>query len=247
MDRSKLSERPPPKLRYVLITGGALSQEELKRLDAAMPGTGIHLAYGQTEAAPRITYIGPDELFVKEGSVGRALPNVKLEILGPGETPVGPNAVGEVAAGGPNIMLGYVSGDHVELGKIDAQGRLRTGDLARVDDDGHLFLVGRSSEMIKSAGERIFPQEIEEVLLRHPGVQAAAVVGVKDPTLGEKMVAYLEAAGDEPPSRSELKAHCLQSLPFVRVPKEFLFLDELPKTGSGKVSRGALKKLANES
>lgn len=244
LDRSKLADHPPPKLRYVLITGGALSKDELQRLDAAMPNTGIHLAYGQTEAAPRITYIGPDELFVKEGSVGKALPGVKLEILGKDEQPVGPNEIGEVVAGGPNIMVGYVSGDHVQLGKIDEQGRLRTGDLGRVDEHGHLFLVGRSSEMIKSAGERIFPQEIEEVLLTHPRVEAAAVVGVKDPLLGEKIVSYVKLTAGEDVPTSELKAHCLQSLPFVRVPKVFNVLDDMPQTGSGKVNRGALKKMA---
>ena len=246
LDRSKMSKNPPPKLRYVLITGGALGMGELKRLDEALPDAGIHIAYGQTEASPRVTYIGPDELFVKEGSVGRALPNVKLEILGSDEQPVGPDEIGEVAAGGPNIMKGYVSGDHVELGKIDSKGRLRTGDLGRVDPDGHLFLVGRSSEMIKSAGERIFPQEIEEVLLQHDRVEEAAVIGVKDPTLGERMIAYLKLTAGDPVEPATFKGHCLQSLPFVRVPKAFVVLDDLPKTGSGKVSRGALRKVAAE-
>ncbi len=244
LDRSKLADNPPPKLRYVLITGGALPQPDLRRLADALPNTGIHLAYGQTEASPRITWIGPDELFVKEGSVGRALPSVKLEILGSNEEPVGPGEIGEVAAGGPNIMKGYVSGDHVALGKIDSKGRLRTGDLGRLDEDGHLFLVGRSSEMIKSAGERIFPQEVEAVLLAHPRVEEAAVIGVKDPVLGERMIAYVKLTAGDPFEPSELKAHCLQSLPFVRVPKAFVAMDELPKTGSGKVSRGALRELA---
>jgi len=241
LDRSKIAETPLPALRYVLVTGGALPMEELKRLQLALPTTEIHLAYGQTEAAPRITWIGPRELFVKEGSVGRALPNVKLEILGAHEEPLPAGQVGEVAAGGPNIMKGYVSGDHVALGKIDAQGRLRTGDLAYLDEDGHLFLVGRSSEMIKSAGERIFPQEIEDVLAKHPRVEEVAVIGVKDPTLGERIVAYVKLRDGGSIEPSELKAHCLKSLPFVRVPKTFVIKDELPKTGSGKVSRGALK------
>lgn len=244
MDRSKMAQNPPPKLKYVLVTGGALSIDELKRLDGMLPGAGIHLAYGQTEAAPRITWIGPEELFVKEGSVGRALSNVTIEILDGEEQPLPANEVGEVAVSGPNIMKGYVSGDHVASGKIDSKGRLRTGDLARLDDDGHLFLVGRSSEMIKSAGERIFPQEVEEVLAKHPRVDEVAVIGVKDPSLGEKIVAYIKLTEGEELPKSELKAHCLQSLPFVRVPKVFVLKEELPKTGSGKVSRGALKKEA---
>jgi long-chain acyl-CoA synthetase len=246
LDRSKIAERPPSALKYVLITGGALPQGDLRRLADALPNVGIHLAYGQTEAAPRITWIGPGELFVKEGSVGRALPNVTLEILGPDEEPVGPNVVGEVAAGGPNIMKGYVSGNERELGKIDAKGRLRTGDLGKVDDDGHLFLVGRSSEMIKSAGERIFPQEIEDVLAAHPEVREVAVIGLPDPTLGERVVAYVILAPGASVDRAGLKQHCLAGLPFVRVPKEFHIVDDLPQTASGKVSRAALKRQALE-
>ncbi len=251
MDRSKMAKTPPDTLRYVLITGGALPIEELRRLDEMLPSTGIHIAYGQTEASPRITYIGPDELFVKASdgkfSVGKALPGTTLEILGSDEQPVGPGQIGEVAAGGPNIMLGYVSGDHRSLGKIDAQGRLRTGDLASVDEEGHLYLAGRSSEMIKSAGERIFPQEIEAVLAAHPRVDEVAVIGVKDPTLGERIVAYLHLTEGEPVEPSSFKALCLESLPFVRVPKAFVLRDTpLPKTGSGKVSRGKLREEAAE-
>ncbi len=250
MDRSKMAKTPPSELRYVLITGGALPIDELRRLDEMLPNTGIHIAYGQTEASPRITYIGPDELFAKaqggKFSVGKALPGTTLEILGSDEQPVGPGQIGEVAAGGPNIMIGYVSGDHRELGKIDAQGRLRTGDLAYLDEDGHLFLAGRSSEMIKSAGERIFPQEIEAVLAKHERVDEVAVIGVKDPTLGERIVAYLKLTpGDDVPS-GEFKALCLASMAFVRVPKVFVVRDELPKTGSGKVSRGKLRQEAAE-
>ena len=153
----------------------------------------------------------------------------------------GPGVVGEVAAGGPNIMKGYVSGDERELGKIDDQGRLRTGDLGRLDEDGHLFLVGRSSEMIKSAGERIFPQEIEDVLHRHPAVQEVAVIGLPDEILGERVVAYIIPHDGQQPTRAELKAHCLEAMPFVRVPKEFVLVSELPQTASGKVSRSKLK------
>lgn len=241
LERSKLATQPPPDLEYVLITGGALAPAVLERLRDAMPKVGIHLAYGQTEAAPRITWIGPEELFTKVGSVGRALPSVTLEILGSDEQPVGPNVVGEVAAGGPNIMKGYVSGDERELGKIDAKGRLRTGDLGRLDEDGHLFLVGRSSEMIKSAGERIFPQEIEDVLHRLPGVAEVAVIGLPDEMLGERVVAYIIPTEGAELERGQLKQHCLAAMPFVRVPKEFVLVRELPQTASGKVSRSKLK------
>ncbi|HET6583474.1 MAG TPA: class I adenylate-forming enzyme family protein [Nannocystaceae bacterium] len=246
LERSKIAESPPPSLRYVLITGGALTPAELRRLADALPNTGIHLAYGQTEAAPRITWIGPDTLFAKPGSLGRALPGVNVEILGADGLPVGPGQIGEVVAGGPNIMKGYVSGDERALGKIDAAGRLRTGDLGYLDADGDLFLVGRSSEMIKSAGERIFPQEVEDVVGRHPRVREVAVIGVPDATLGEKLVAYVALHPGPEIDLSDFRAHCLQSLPFVRVPKSFEIVGELPKTASGKISRSAIRKAVLE-
>lgn len=242
LDRSKLAQTPPPALEYVLVTGGALSLEDLDRLRGAMPKVGIHLAYGQTEAAPRITWIGPDDLVRKRGSLGIALPGVKVEILGGDGNPVGPNQHGEVVASGPNIMKGYVSGDERALGKIDAQGRLRTGDLGYLDDEGHLFLAGRSSEMIKSAGERIFPQEIESVVARHPRVRDVAVIGLPDPLLGERIVAYVTLHDGPPIELAEFRQHCLKELPFVRVPKSFEVVGELPRTDSGKISRAALKK-----
>ncbi|MBX7082252.1 MAG: acyl--CoA ligase [Nannocystaceae bacterium] len=242
LDRSKLSATPPPALQYVLVTGGALSPDELDRLHAALPSTGIHLAYGQTEAAPRITWVGPDDLFRKRGGLGRALPGVTLEILGGDGNPVGPGVIGEVVASGPNIMKGYVSGDERALGKIDDRGRLRTGDLGWLDDEGHLFLSGRSSEMIKSAGERIFPQEIEGVIAKHPRVREVAVIGLPDPMLGERIAAYVVLSEGPPVELAEFRQHCLSALPFVRVPKSFEIVADLPRTDSGKVSRAALKK-----
>ncbi len=242
LDRSKLAQGAPPSLRYVLCTGGALGQGDLERLHAALPGVGIHVAYGQTEAAPRITWIGPDELFRRPGSLGGALPGVTIEIIGGDGNPLPAGQNGEVVVSGPNIMRGYVSGDERALGKIDAGGRLRTGDLGWLDDDGHLFLSGRSSEMIKSAGERIFPQEIEGVVARHPRVREVAVVGLPDPLLGERIAAYVTLTDGPPVELAEFRQHCLQSLPFVRVPKLFEIVEDLPRTDSGKVSRAALKK-----
>lgn len=247
LDRTRIADNPPPQLRYVLVTGGALAGEDLERLHHALPAAGIHVAYGQTEASPRITWIGPDDLFRKRGSLGKALPGVKVEILGAAGEPAGPGETGEVVASGPNIMRGYVGGDERELGKIDSEGRLRTGDLGWLDGDGYLFLAGRSSEMIKSAGERIFPQEIESVIATHPQVRECAVIGLPDPVLGERIVAYLTVAPGPPLNLSELRQHCLQSLPFVRVPAHFEIAAELPRTDSGKISRAAIRELAGGS
>jgi acyl-CoA synthetase (AMP-forming)/AMP-acid ligase II len=239
---SKLKTTPLPRLRNIVITGGALPPARLRELQDAVPHAALHVNYGLTESSPRLTYHGPSrEIFARPTSCGRALPGVVLEILGEDGRPLPPGAVGEVAASGPGIMQGYVSGDHHTSGRIDAQGRLRTGDHGYLDPEGYLFLTGRGSEMIKVAGERVFPGEIEEVLLAHPSVGEAAVLGVPDPVLGERIVACVVPAPGHAPSPQALRTHCLKSLPYVRIPRDVHIVPELPKTPSGKVRREALR------
>jgi long-chain acyl-CoA synthetase len=235
-----------PDLKYVLVTGGALSVEELDQLQAALPKVGIHLAYGQTEASPRITYVGPDQVFVKRGSCGRALPGTTVEVVGDDGNALPTGQIGEVVASGPHIMKGYVSGDERSSGRIDDRGRLRTGDLGRFDEDGFLFLVGRSSQMIKSSGERIFPKEIEDVLDQHPAVKESAVLGVPDQELGERIVACVALNDGASFDLPLMRNHCLKSMSFVRVPRVLYVFDALPKTNSGKIDRPAVKALVDE-
>lgn len=240
LDRTNIKKTPLPKLRGVLATGGALSPARQREIVEALPGCRLHLAYGQTEASPRITYLGPDEVFEKPGSAGRPLPGVTVEIIDEAGAPLPQGEVGEVAARGPNIMQDYVTGDGRASGKIDAQGRLRTGDLGRLGPDGHLYLVGRRSDMIKTAGERVFPKEIEDVINAHPAVRESAVLGVADNTLGERIVACVVLTADGVLDLKALRAHCLEAMAFVRIPRELHIVDDLPKTSSGKVNRGRL-------
>ncbi len=235
-----------PDLKYVLITGGALSVDELDQLRAALPNVGVHLAYGQTEASPRITYIGPDHVFAKRGSCGRALPGTRVDVVGDDGEPVANGQIGEVVASGPHIMRGYVSGDERSSGRIDERGRLRTGDLGRFDPEGFLFLVGRSSQMIKSSGERIFPKEIEDVLDAHPDVKESCVLGVPDRDLGERIVACVALRDGRTLDLATLRHHCLKSMSFVRVPRVLHVVDALPKTNSGKIDRPAVTKIVQE-
>ncbi len=237
MDRTTLGARPLPDLQHVLITGGALPSPALKRLATKLPGVKLHTAYGMTEASPRVAYLGPQEVLTRPGCAGRALPGVIIEILASDGLPVPRGGIGEVAVRGPNVMKGYVAGDE---GRIDGEGRLRTGDLGRIDADGYLYLAGRRSDLIKSAGERIFPREIEDVLDRHPDVLESAVLGVPDPSLGEKLVALVVSRPDRPLDVAAVKSHALRWLPFVRTPRELHAVAALPKTASGKVDRSKL-------
>ena len=243
LQRTNLRSTPLPKLKYVVVTGGALSQSALADLRDAIPGIEIHIGYGQTEASPRITCLLPNEIFVKRGSVGRAMPGVQVEVVDDGGNPLARGQMGEVIVSGPNVMKGYVSGDERSSGTIDDQGRLHTGDLGWLDPEGYLYLVGRKSEMIKTAGERIFPQEIEDVVNAHPAVRESAIIGVRDEVLGERIVAFVALAKGRTLSLADLRNHCLKAMPFVRIPRELHVIDAVPKTPSGKISRNELRRL----
>ena len=241
--QTRLKTTSLPRLKNITITGGALAPAALRELQDAVPHARLHVNYGQTESSPRLTYLGPDEIFERVGSCGRALPGVTLEIVGPGGAPMPAGEAGEVVASSPGIMKGYVSGDERTSGRIDQRGRLWTGDLGRLDDAGYLYLAGRNSEMIKCAGERIFPREVEEVLDACPGIAESAVLGIPDPVLGESLVACVVAKPGADLDPRELRAHCLKSLPLVRTPREVRVVMIVPKTSSGKLQRVGLAKI----
>ncbi len=240
LDRTNMRSTAFSCLRYILITGGALPPDGIRELSNALPGVEIHIAYGQTEASPRITYLKPSDVFYKVGSCGQALPGVDVKIVGEDGVIQSPGEIGEVVVSGPNVMLGYVSHDEREDGVIDDQGRLHTGDLARMDAEGYAYLVGRKSAMIKTAGERVFPAEIEETIGTHPEIEESAVIGVPDDMLGEMIVAFVVPVSGARIQEAEIRHRCLRDLPFVRVPKEIRIVRKLPRTASGKVDRAAL-------
>jgi long-chain acyl-CoA synthetase len=241
LERTDIAQRRFDDLRYVLITGGAMHPEALHRLSKALPGVEIHLAYGQTEASPRITYLGPAEVLGNPESSGRPLPGILVKIIAEDGSELPHGVVGEVVVSGPNVMCGYVSGDDMASGKIDSFGRLHTGDIGSLDGNGRLSLVGRKSDLIKTAGERVFPGEVESVLDKHPAIRESAVFGVTDDTLGEKIVACVVLQPEATVAAEELRSYCLRSLPLVRTPREIRFSDALPKTESGKIDRRSVK------
>jgi acyl-CoA synthetase (AMP-forming)/AMP-acid ligase II len=194
------------------------------------------VAYGQTEASPRITYLGPGELAAHPDSVGRALPGVEIELLDEDGADVPPGQIGEVVAGGPNIMRGYFASEEHTAEIVDAEGRLHTGDLGRLDADGYLYLCGRKSQMIKTAGERVFPGEIEQAISSHPDVRECVAFGVPDPLLGERVIAHVVADHADLDVQS-VRRHCLDQLAYVRTPREIYLVDAIPKTPSEKIDR----------
>ena len=181
---SSYGNRKLPSLRKVQQAGGRLTPALIEELAAAQPGAELFVMYGQTEATARLSYLPPDLLAEKLGSIGRGIPGVTLEVLNEAGAPVVPGEQGEIVARGANISPGYYN-DPEETERKFPDGTLRTGDLATVDSEGFIFIVGRSGDFIKSWGYRVSPQQIEEVALAHPGVSEAAAVGLPDLEAGE--------------------------------------------------------------
>ncbi|MGZ6240243.1 MAG: class I adenylate-forming enzyme family protein [Syntrophales bacterium] len=245
LNKSKLCQYSWEHLRYIMQAGGSLAPALIKKLMAALPRTDIYIMYGATEASARLSYLPPIDLVRKLGSVGRAIPNVELKIIKEDGCEAKSGEVGEVVARGSNIMLGYWN-DPEETQRVMRQNCYLTGDLGYRDDEGYIYIVGRTKEMIKTAGYRISPKEIEETLLEHADISEAAVIGVPDESLGEKVRAYVVQHPQEPkhgPPLTEMDVvqFCRQRLPPHKVPGEVRLVSELPKSEAGKIQKQALK------
>ena len=229
-----------PALRWLTVTGGRLDPGHIETIRRARPKTAFQVAYGQTECAPRATALSPSKIDRKMNSVGSPIKGVNVFVLDEDGEVLPQGETGEIVVAGNNIMPGYWRQPGATATVIDAQGRLHTGDVGYFDKEGDLFLVGRKSQMIKSAGERIFPHEIEKVLTGTDGVLEAVVVGVPDRVLGERVEAHvrLDPEIDERSPKAlskELRRLCLEQMPIARAPRSFHFWQEFPCQDNGKV------------
>ncbi len=226
-------------LRYVTQAGGAMMPEAIKEFKKILPEVDFYVMYGQTEASARLSYLEPEMLYKKSGSVGKAIPGVLLDIVDEKGITVTPGEVGEIVAAGKNIMQGYWN-DAEETKKVLKNRRLFTGDLASFDDEGYIYIKSRKKIMIKSGANRISPFEIEEIINKYPGIIESAAVGAPDDILGEVVRLFVVLEDDSIIDR-DIMIYCKNNLSFYKVPKSIEFIPELPKTSSGKIKRGELK------
>lgn len=236
LGRVKLKDFDLRSLRYITQAGGAMPPVVVDRLVEALPWIELFIMYGQTEATARLSYLPPADLRRKRGSIGIAIPGVVLEVRNKSGDPAKIGETGEICAKGPNIMQGYWR-DPEKTGQVLKDGWLHTGDLAHVDNDGYLFIDGRSSDMIKSGGNRISPKEIEEVIQELDGVREVAVIGVPDEVLGEVIKAIVVPAAADRLDKKTVLHHCKRRLALYKIPKFVDFMEALPKTASGKIQR----------
>lgn len=246
LNRSPVREYDLPHLRYLAQAGGAMSPKLARELKSVFPSADVYIMYGQTEASARLSYLEPERLMEKAGSIGKAIPGVVLRLLDGDGQAVPPGGTGEIVATGDNIMAGYWNDPLLTNGVI-RDGCLWTGDLARMDEDGYFYIVSRKSEMIKSGAHRIAPKEIEEIILEQGSVHEVAVVGVFDEILGEAIVACLVVKDGCTATPKDILAHCKKNLPAFKVPHRVVLCEELPKTPSGKIKKAEINLSAQES
>jgi long-chain acyl-CoA synthetase len=227
-------------MRYFTSAGGPMPSELLSEARKAFPGRDFHVMYGQTEATARLTMLPPKDLDRKIGSAGRAVPGVSLMIVREDGQTASAGEVGEIVAAGASVMQGYW-GNPSATSKALKNGKLHTGDLGYLDEEGYLYITGRNSEMIKSGAFRISPNEIEDVLFQHPDVFEAGVVGIDDELLGEAIIGAVVLKPGKSASEHQLLGHCAKHLPPFKRPRAVCLLAALPKSANGKILRQSLR------
>jgi fatty-acyl-CoA synthase len=242
LDHPQLCRRDVSSLR-VVSCGGMSFDPELARRVGDRLGARFTMASGQTECCGITHKIrSDDDVEGKAGTVGRPLPQVESRVIDADGRTVAVGETGEICVRADQVMIRYLDMPEATAARLDPEGWLHTGDLGSVDADGYFRLAGRREELIRRAGELVFPREIEEVLLGHPAVADAAVVGVPAGARGdEDAIAAFVVPRSGRPADAELAAYCADRLPSSRVPTHWAQMDRLPLTPLGKVQKHVLR------
>jgi len=239
--RMDLSRWDLTSLRYLTNTAAALYESDIKGLRDAFPRARLYSMYGLTECK-RVSYLPPEELDRRPGSVGIAIPNTEVWIEDGQGHRAGPGVVGELVVRGSHVMQGYwelpeETARTFRAGRYPAERLLHSGDLFTMDEDGFLYFKGREAHLIKSGGRIVYPREVEEALYGLAGVIEAGVVGVEDAILGQSIGACVVAEPGAGLTESQVRSHCAAHLEDFMVPGEVVFLPNLPKTYNHKPDR----------
>jgi fatty-acyl-CoA synthase len=230
----------------ICISGGAPCPEPIFHTYWNQ-GVNLKTGYGLTEAGPNNFWLPAEDVRRKVGSVGSPLFFIDMRIVDEARATVRPGDVGELELRGPHVFGGYW-GALKATADVLVDGWLRTGDLARQDDEGHVYIAGRSKDLIISGGENIYPAEVEAVIMAHPAVAEAAVIGVAHAKWGQvpRAIVVLREASETNSTDAlgdTLRAFCRERLAKYKVPESFKFVTSLPRTGAGKVDK---KRLATD-
>jgi acyl-coenzyme A synthetase/AMP-(fatty) acid ligase len=238
-------------LRYITNSGGAMPKNTTKALRTSLPDTDIYLMYGLTEAF-RSTYLPPELVDTRPDSIGKAIPNSEVLVVREDGTECTVNEPGELVHRGSLVALGYwndpekthsrfkpAPGQTPEIPTTELA--VWSGDKVRRDEDGYLYFVGRSDEMIKTSGYRVSPTEVEEVIYAIAGIGHAVALGARHPMLGQAIVLIAQTTNDAKVTKDQVLQHCKNELPNFMQPAHVDFVTDLPRNPNGKIDRAALK------
>jgi acyl-CoA synthetase (AMP-forming)/AMP-acid ligase II len=234
-------------LRRVLFAGAPVTPVVFEKAIQRFGNIFMH-GFGTTETVGSISILRIDEVAAalaggnKEilGSCGKSYDGMQAEVVEESGVPVAPGAVGEIRVRGVGTTLGYWNKPE-ETRKAFRDHWFYTSDLARVDDQGFIHVVGRKKDMIITGGENVFPAEVESVLYKHPAVTQSAVIGLPDETWGESVTAVIVKRSDVQVTENEIRAFCRKEIAGYKVPKKVIFLDALPLSASGKLLKNKLR------
>jgi len=233
----------PPHFRCALLGGGPAPRPLLEA--CAARGVPVALTYGLTEAASQVATLAPADAPRKPGSVGQPLLPTEVRIVDDAGYDAAPGEVGEIWVRGPTVTPGYHRHPEASAAAI-VDGWLRTGDLGHRDAEGFLYVIDRRSDLIISGGENVYPAEVEAVLLAHPAVAEAGVIGAPDPTWGQAPVAFVVPATGRSPTddlAADVLAFCRERLAAYKCPRSLRFVIALPRTAAGKLQRARLREM----
>ncbi|MET0454511.1 MAG: AMP-binding protein [Mycobacterium sp.] len=228
----------------VAVSGGALVEPALAQRVETQLGVPLAIVYGQTESSSIITMTSPaDEARDRWNSVGRPFPGIEVRIATAGNPGVdeGEAGVGEVCVRGENVMAGYVLEEAMTADTVDAEGWLHTGDLGWMDERGYLHICGRLKDMIIRGGENVYPAEVESVLVRHPAVAEASVVGAADDYWGERPVGFVRWSAGSESTADDLQTFLGESLAPQKIPREWHVVEAFPMNAAGKILKTRLR------
>jgi fatty-acyl-CoA synthase len=246
LEHPRFSEFDLSTLRTGIMAGSPCPIEIMKRVQSQMGMREVTICYGMTETSPVSTQSSPDDPLDKRVStVGRVHPHVEIKIVDPATGAVVlRGAPGELCTRGYLVMLGYWNNEAATREAIDSGRWMHTGDLAAMDEEGYINIVGRIKDMIIRGGENVYPREIEEFLYAHPAVADVQVIGVPSREYGEEVMAWVKVREGAHVSGEELADFCRGRIATFKIPRHWKFTDTFPMTVTGKVQKFRMRELA---
>jgi fatty-acyl-CoA synthase len=242
LDHPEFAKFDLKSLRTGIMAGSPCPIEVMKRVQSHMNMSEVTIAYGMTETSPVSTQCATDDPVERRVStVGQVLPHIEIKIVDTEGKAVPRGETGEFCTRGYSVMKGYWNDAEKTAEAIDSGGWMHTGDLATMDEQGYVNIVGRLKDMVIRGGENVYPREIEEFLYRHPKIQDVQVIGVPDPRYGEEICAWIKLHAGQSATPEEIREFCKGQIAHYKIPRYIEFVPEFPMTITGKIQKFVMR------